>query len=208
MEAFFHLTNNVSYLLVVLLALLIFPAIIIREQIGWQKLAILDFPLFFGATLSFIAFYVSSQREIGRSWKPTLKYMPCLMSLGIGLSLTNVRAVLEALTNKSTEFTRTPKYRIEGEEGEWRDKKYRAPEDFSMVGELLLAVYFLAAVVFAIAEQYWIGVPFLLIFFNGFAYTAAVSLLSRRSAPGRERELALAWSEVGSPGGNAVNVEP
>ncbi len=182
MEAFFHLTNNFSYLLVVLLALLIRPAIIIRERIGWQRVVILDFPLFFGATFSFIAFYVSSQREIGRDWKPTLKCMPILMSVGIGLSLNNVHAVLEAMTNRRTEFTRTPKYRIEGGEGEWRDKKYRARGNFSLVGEVVLAVYFLAAIVFAVMEHYWIGVPFLLMFFNGFAYTATLTLLSRWSA--------------------------
>ena len=180
-EAFFHLTNNYSYLLVVLLALLILPAIIIRERIGWQRVAILDFPLFFGATLSFIAFYVSSQREIGRDWKPTLKCMPILMSVGIGLSLNNVHAVLEAVTNRRTEFTRTPKYRIEADGGEWRDKKYRARGNFSLVGEVVLAVYFLAAIVFAVVENYWIGVPFLLMFFNGFAYTATLSFTSRWS---------------------------
>lgn len=190
-EAFFHLTSNFSYLLVVLLALLLFPAIVIREQIGWQKLAILDFPLFFGATFSFVAFYVSSQTEIGRSWKPTLKYMPLLMSLGLGLSVNNARAVLEALVGRSTEFTRTPKYRIEGEAGEWKDKKYRAPGNFSLAGEIVLAVYFLAALVFAVVERYWLGVPFLLVFFNGFAYTAAVSVLSR-SGGGARRELAHA----------------
>lgn len=192
-EAFFHLTSNFSYLLVILLALLIFPAIIIREQIGWQKLAILDFPLFFGATFSFVAFYISSQTEIGRSWKPALKYMPLLMSLGVGLSLNNVRAVLEALVGRSTEFTRTPKYRIEGNGGEWRDKKYRAPGNFSLAGEIVLAVYFLAALVFAVVERYWLGVPFLLVFFNGFAYTAIVSVLSR-SGGGARRELAPATS--------------
>ncbi|HVE65281.1 MAG TPA: glycosyltransferase, partial [Thermoanaerobaculia bacterium] len=186
-EAFFHLTSNFSYLLVVLLALLLFPAIIIREQIGWQKLAILDFPLFFGATLSFIAFYVSSQSEIGRSWKQTLKYMPFLMSLGLGLSLNNVRAVIEALAGSRTEFTRTPKYRIEGEAGEWKDKKYRSPGNFSLAGEIVLALYFFAALVFAVVERYWLGVPFLLVFFNGFAYTAGVSILSRsRDGAGRE----------------------
>jgi len=181
-EAFFHLTNNLSYLLVVLLALLIFPAIVIREQIGWRKLAVLDFPLFFAGTLSFIAFYVSSQREIGRSWKPALKYVPCLLSLGIGLSVNNVRAVLEALVGRSTEFTRTPKYRIEGESGEWRSKKYRASANFSLIGELLLAGYFLAVLLFSIVERYWLAVPFLLVFFNGFAYTAGVSILSRSDA--------------------------
>lgn len=190
-EAFFHLTNNFSYLLVVLLALLIVPAIIIRERIGWQKLALVDFPLFFGATFSFIAFYVSSQREIGRRWRPTLRYMPFLMSLGIGLSLNNVRAVLEALFGRATEFTRTPKYRIEGERGEWRHKKYRASGNFSVLGETILAAYFLLAIVFAVVEGYWIGIPFLLMFFNGFAYTALLSLISRWDTRAR-RELATA----------------
>jgi cellulose synthase/poly-beta-1,6-N-acetylglucosamine synthase-like glycosyltransferase len=181
-EAFFHLTNNFSYLLVVLLALLIVPAIIIRERIGWQKLALLDFPLFFGATFSFIGFYVSSQREIGREWRPTLRYMPFLMSLGIGLSLNNVRAVLEAIFGRRTEFTRTPKYRIEGGQGEWRSKKYRASANFSVFGEILLAAYFLFAIGFSVTEHYWLGIPFLLMFFNGFAYTALLSLISRWAA--------------------------
>ena len=188
-EAFFHLTNNFSHLLVVLLALLIVPAILIRERIGWQRVAILDFPLFFGATFSFIAFYVSSQREIGRDWKQTLKSMPLLLSLGIGLSLTNVHAVLEALASRKTGFARTPKFGIEGGQGEWRSKKYRAPGNFSLAAEILLAVYFFGAIVFAVRENYWVGVPFLLIFFNGFAYTASLSLASRYFGAPRRLEL-------------------
>jgi cellulose synthase/poly-beta-1,6-N-acetylglucosamine synthase-like glycosyltransferase len=178
LEAFFHLTNNFSYLFVVLLALLIVPAIIIREQIGWRRVAILDFPLFFGATFSFIAFYISSQKEIGRDWRPTLRCMPFLMSLGIGLSLNNLHAVLEAIFQRPSDFTRTPKYRIEGVSGEWRSKKYRARGNYSLFGELILAAYFFGATVFAIVQNYWIGVPFLLVFFNGFAYTALLSILS------------------------------
>jgi cellulose synthase/poly-beta-1,6-N-acetylglucosamine synthase-like glycosyltransferase len=181
LEAAFHLTGNVSYLLVLLLALLIVPAIVIRERIGWQKLAIVDFPLFFGATFSFVAFYISSQREIGRGWKEAARLLPFLMSLGIGLCLNNVRAVLEALTDRRSEFTRTPKYRIEGDHGEWRDKKYRAAKNFSTAGEILLSVYFFGAIVFAAMENYWLGIPFLLVFFNGFAYTAALSLAWRSS---------------------------
>jgi len=178
-EAFFHLTNNISYFLVVLLSLLIVPAIVIRERIGWQRVAIFDFPLFFGATCSFIAFYVSSQREIGREWRQTLRWMPLLMSLGIGLSINNVHAVLEGFFGRRSEFRRTPKYRIEGAGGEWLSKKYRAPGNGSLLGETLLALYFLGAILFAIKENYWVGVPFLMIFFNGFAYTAALSWMSR-----------------------------
>lgn len=179
-EAFFHLTNNVSYLFVVALALLIVPAMLIRERIGWRRLAIIDFPLFFGATFSFVAFYVSSQKEIGRDWKTTLRHMPFLMSLGIGLSLNNLHAVLEGFFGQSGEFARTPKYSIEGGDGEWRSKKYRAAANFSFFGEMLLAGYFLAATIFAAVENYWVGVPFLLVFFNGFAYTALLSKLPDR----------------------------
>jgi cellulose synthase/poly-beta-1,6-N-acetylglucosamine synthase-like glycosyltransferase len=177
-EAFFHLTNNLSYVLVVLLALLLVPAILIRDRIGWQKLAMLDFPLFFGATLSFLAFYVSSQREIGRGWKSTLRCLPLLLSLGIGISVNNARAVLEALLRRPTGFTRTPKYSIEGERGEWRTKKYRAGGNGSMAGEIVLALYFLACLVFAVRFGYWIAVPFLAVFFQGFASTAALSATS------------------------------
>jgi len=182
-EAFFHLTNNFSYLFVVILALLIVPAIVIRERIGWQRVAIIDFPLFFGATFSFIAFYVSSQKEIGRDWRPTLRCMPFLMSLGIGLSLNNLHAVLEGLFGRPGEFARTPKYRIEGDSGEWLSKKYRATSNYSLAAEVILAGYFLAATVFAVVENYWVGVPFLLVFLNGFAYTAVLSVGPLRVEP-------------------------
>jgi len=177
-EAFFHLTNNVSYVLVVLLSLLLVPAILIRDRIGWQRLAILDFPLFFGATLSFLAFYVSSQREIGLGWRPTLRSLPLLLSLGIGISINNARAVLEAFLRRPTGFTRTPKYSIEGEQGEWKTKKYRARGNGSMAGEIVLALYFLACLAFAVRFGYWIAVPFLLVFFQGFASTAVLSATS------------------------------
>jgi hypothetical protein len=105
--------------------------------------------------------------------------MPSLMSIGIGLSLNNAHAVLEGIFGRAGDFSRTPKYRIEGGRGEWRTKKYRASGNFSLAAEILLALYFLGALLFAARENYWTGIPFLLIFFNGFAYTAALSLSSR-----------------------------
>ncbi len=167
------------------LALLMVPAIVIRDRIGWQKLLVVDVPLFFAGSLSFAAFYVCSQRELGRGWAPTLRHLPFLLSLGIGLSVSNARAVLEAAFGHSTDFARTPKYAIEGRRGEWRSKRYRPPRDASLVGELLLAAYFLAALAFAVRYRYWASVPFLLVFFNGYAYTAALSLGSLGSSSSR-----------------------
>jgi cellulose synthase/poly-beta-1,6-N-acetylglucosamine synthase-like glycosyltransferase len=179
-EAFIHLAGNFSYPLVVLLALLLVPAIVIRDRIGWQKLVLLDFPLFFGATLSFVAFYLTSQREIGRGWRAMASDLPFLLSLGIGLSVNNARAVLEAVFAKPTGFARTPKYSIEGTGGEWRSKKYRAARNSSILAEAVLAAYFLGCLVFAVLFRYWAAVPFLFVFFHGFAYTAVLSLVSGR----------------------------
>ena len=186
-EAFVHLAGNSSYVLVVALSLLLVPAILIRDRIGWQKLAALDFPLFFGATLSFVAFYLASQRELGRGWLVTLRDLPGVSALGIGLSIHNARAVLEGLfAHRAAEgFVRTPKYSIEGAGGEWRSKKYRAASRGSVVLEIVLAAYYFAALLFAVRFGYWIALPFLLVFFHGFAYTAALTLRSSFSATPR-----------------------
>ncbi len=186
-EALVHLAGNSSHLLVFALSLLLVPAVVIRDRIGWQRLAALDFPLFFGATLAFLAFYFASQRELGRSWSATLRDLPGVSALGIGLCPSNARAVLEALFSKpgGDEFVRTPKYSIEGAAGEWRTKKYRASGHGSVLVEVVLAAYFLAGLLFAARFGYWVAVPFLLVFFHGFAYTAALSLRSSVSAAPR-----------------------
>src|SRR6186713_1931283 len=124
-EAFFHLTANFNYLLMSLLSILMFPAMVIRYQMGWYEMLLIDIPLFFAATMSVCNFYIVCQREVHKDWVSRLRYMPFLMSIGIGLCVNNTKAVLEALVDKKTEFARTPKYHIEGNGDEWASKKYR-----------------------------------------------------------------------------------
>src|SRR5215207_3303971 len=108
-EAFFHLTANFNYPLMCILSILMFPSMVIRYNMGWYEMMLIDVPLFFAATFSFCNFYMVCQREIHKDWLARLKYVPFLMSVGIGLSINNTRAVLEALFNKHSDFARTPK---------------------------------------------------------------------------------------------------
>ncbi len=124
-EAFFHLTANFNYPLMCVLSVLMFPSMVIRYNMGWYEMMLIDVPLFFAATFSVCNFYMVCQREIHRDWRARIKYLPFLMSIGIGLCINNTRAVFEALFNKQSEFARTPKYRIEGDSDEWVGKKYR-----------------------------------------------------------------------------------
>src|SRR5918994_1535550 len=105
-EAFFHLTANFNYPLMCVLSVLMFPAMRIRYNMGWYEMLLIDVPLFFAATFSVCNFYMICQREIHHDWRARTRYLPFLMSIGIGLSINNTRAVFEALFNKHTEFTR------------------------------------------------------------------------------------------------------
>ncbi len=97
-EAFFHLTANFNYLLMVVLSILMFPAMYVRYNMGWTEMLLIDVPLFFAATFSVANFYLVCQRELFReTWMSRLKYLPFLMSIGIGLCINNARAVIEAL---------------------------------------------------------------------------------------------------------------
>src|SRR5919201_742110 len=141
-EAFFHLTANFNYILMCLLSILMFPAMVIRYNMGWYEMLLIDIPLFFAATFSFCNFYTVCQREIHKDWRARIKYVPFLMSVGIGLSINNTRAVVEALFRKDSEFARTPKYRIEADADEWVGKKYRQSVAIQPLIELLLGLYF------------------------------------------------------------------
>jgi cellulose synthase/poly-beta-1,6-N-acetylglucosamine synthase-like glycosyltransferase len=175
-ESFFHLTNNVSYPLVVLLSLLVFPAMLIRHRLGWTSLILLDFPLFFVSTFSVITFYLTSQKEIDPAWRTKLRYMPMVMSLGIGLAVNNAHAVLEAFFRKKTDFCRTPKYSITEASASWHRKLYRSPVSLSFSLEAALALYFALAIALAIDQRIYLALPFLVIFFSGYFYMTVLTI--------------------------------
>jgi cellulose synthase/poly-beta-1,6-N-acetylglucosamine synthase-like glycosyltransferase len=178
-EAFFHLTANFNYPLMCVLSMLMFPSMVIRYNMGWYEMLLIDVPLFFAATFSFCNFYVVCQREIHKDWVARIKYVPFLMSVGIGLSINNTRAVFEAIFNKQTEFARTPKYRIEGHADDFVGKQYRQSVAVQPLVELALGLYFTATVFYALANQIYGTLPFLVLFQVGFLYTALVSVVQQ-----------------------------
>lgn len=178
-EAFFHLTANFNYPLMTVLSILMFPAMVIRYNMGWYEMLLIDVPLFCAATLSVSNFYMVSQRELHADWKTRLKYLPFLMSIGIGLSINNTKAVFEAMLNRQSEFARTPKYRIEDGGDDWMGKRYRQTVSVQPIVELALGLYFTATVFYALANQLWGTLPFLMLFQAGFLYTGLLSIVQQ-----------------------------
>jgi cellulose synthase/poly-beta-1,6-N-acetylglucosamine synthase-like glycosyltransferase len=182
-EAVYHLTANLSYPLMIVLSVLLLPAMIIRFYQGWFQMLYIDLPLFMASTFSISSFYLVSQKELfPKSWLRSLLYLPFLMSLGIGLTITNTRAVLEALVGKQTAFARTPKYRVESKKDRIGAKKYRKRLGWVPWIELLIGTYFALAVFYAIDNENYFTVPFLLLFVGGYWVTGLMSLLQGRFA--------------------------
>ena len=86
------------------------------------------------------------------------------MALGIGLTITNTKAVIEALIGKQSAFARTPKYSVVSKQDKIGATKYRKRLGWVPWLELLIGTYFAATVYYAIDNENYITVPFLLAF--------------------------------------------
>jgi cellulose synthase/poly-beta-1,6-N-acetylglucosamine synthase-like glycosyltransferase len=180
-EAWYHMTANISYPLMIVLSVLLLPAMIIRFYQGWFQMLYIDLPLFMASTFSISSFYLVSQRELfPRRWPRAILYLPFLMALGIGLTITNTIAVLEALVGKQTAFARTPKYHVESKKDKVRASKYRRRLGWVPWIELLIGSYFALTVYYALDNENYITVPFLILFVVGYWYTGLMSLLQGR----------------------------
>jgi cellulose synthase/poly-beta-1,6-N-acetylglucosamine synthase-like glycosyltransferase len=200
-EAFFHLTNNFAYPLLILLSLLLLPNLYFRSTHGVRDVLMIDLPLFFGTTLSLATFYMASQKEIARfdrpneeprfPWRAFVR-LPIVLSLGIGLSVNQTRAVWEAVTNKDTEFVRTPKHGIMGKLESWSSKKYRGARSLTPFIELALSGYFAVTMWVALDHRHYLSMPFLGLFLCGYGYVGGASLWQGKLARAFRRVFPLA----------------
>jgi hypothetical protein len=146
-------------------------------QAGWVRTLLLDGPIFMTASVSVAVFYICAQRELNpRTWMKEILLLPALLALGVGLSLNNARAVLEAVFNHKSDFARTPKYGIERKSQPWRSCKYMPLKSLLPIAEMAFGLYFTYFVWFAIQHGQFISVPFLAMFQIGFLYVSLSSL--------------------------------
>jgi cellulose synthase/poly-beta-1,6-N-acetylglucosamine synthase-like glycosyltransferase len=186
-EAFLHLTPNISYPLMIVVSALMLPVMIVRFYMGWFQMVFLDLPLIAASFWSISLFYVVAQRELyPKTWKRSILMLPMLMATGVGLTIINTRAVLEALFGVETGFVRTPKYAIGERQVKLENKKYRRRSGWLPYAEIAIGTYFLGMVVFAITIYNFLSLPFLSLFVFGY-YWAGFSTLYQ------EHQSRLAW---------------
>jgi cellulose synthase/poly-beta-1,6-N-acetylglucosamine synthase-like glycosyltransferase len=195
LEAFFHLTPNISYPLMILVCALMLPVMIVRFYMGWFQMLLIDTPLIAASFWSISAFYMIAHRELfPKTWKRAFLFLPALMAAGVALTIINSRAVIEALIGYQTAFARTPKYAIAGDNKvRVENVGYRRRSGWLPYAELAVGTYFLAMVIFAIESFNFLAVPFLLLFVGGYYWAAGTTLWQEYQGKlqwQRQRELA------------------
>jgi hypothetical protein len=151
------------------------PALLVCE--GRQKLSgTADLALLVFGVVAVYCYYLAAQRVSRRSLARSLLFLPFLSAVGMGISLSNTRAVLSALFGRKSEFQRTPKYDIRSRRDTWRDKRYRATERILPFFEVAFGLYFAFGIALALSHRLYYSLPFLLLFAGGFLYVGLASL--------------------------------
>ena len=179
-EASVHLTHNATYALVLALSVFAYPAALARYVAGRGTMLAVELPLFLLATGSVIWFYAVASLEGGRSLRRQVRYFPAVMSVAIGLSISNTRALLEGILGVTTPFHRTPKYDLVARGDAPRGTLYRGLHSGTAWLEIALSVYLAWTLLFVVRHALFGAVPFVLLFLFGYLYVGVLSVRAWR----------------------------
>jgi len=169
-EAWFHLTSPLVHVFILLLVLLVLPAMFVtlplRHANPGVSIGLGVLFLILGA-LAACTFYLASQCTQGLSVWKTLLRLPALMAIGVGISVINSRAVIEAIFGRQSPFVRTPKYNGDREvDPVVKRHKKLIPNG---VLEILLGLLMIACIAMSLLRPHTIvAVPFLILFACGY----------------------------------------
>jgi len=182
-EAFLHLTPNISYPLMMVVSALMLPVMIVRFYMGVWQMVFIDLPLIMAAFWSISAFYVIAQRELyPKNWKRSILLLPVLMAIGVALTVINTRAVLEAVFGVTTGFVRTPKYAVGDRPMNLESKQYRRKSGWLPYIEIAIGTYFVVMIAFAVDTYNFFAIPFLLLFVAGYYWAGFGTLYQEQQS--------------------------
>lgn len=178
MEATAHLTSNFAYLLLICLCFLIYPNQHSSVKLSPVEYYMLNGTIFFFSSVSVALFYFTAQKALRpKTWWKEIPYLPLLLALGIGMSINNAKAVLEAIFNHETAFVRTPKYGADQQHKvDIKKSSYKAIKTLTPFIELLFGLFFSFVVIEAAIDGRWAAAVLLSLFPIGFLYTAFCSI--------------------------------
>lgn len=176
-ECFVHLSSNIVFPFIIVVALLNLPVVLIKNLTGQYDFYYSLMSVFVLASISTFMFYSFAQSVIHMDWRKRLLLFPIFLAGSMGLAVNNTKAVFEAIIGKKSPFTRTPKDGIIGNKVNLDAKKYFSKKIDSVVFfEILMSLYFIASIVVSAYFLEIAAIPFQLLFLAGFGIVGFMSL--------------------------------
>ena len=176
-ESFIHLTSNIVFPFIIIVALLNVPLVIIKNTVGGFDRYYSMMSIFVLASVSTFLFYTYAQKAIHLDWRKRLLLFPVFLAGSMGFAVNNTKAVLEALVGKKSGFARTPKDGMVGSQKVTRKASYAHRKiSVVIVIELLLTLYFVAGIIISAIYLEIAAMPFQLLFLMGFGTVGYMSL--------------------------------
>jgi len=160
-EGLFHLFSNLSYPLIILIAMMSMPLALIKTN-NEMLAGFINYAMLFSVSLVFIYLYYSSTIKSELNIGNKLLFLPAILGFGAGVSLNNTKAVFDALRNKQTPFVRTPK------SGDLMKVRYSSGIKQVSIFELIIIIYFIISIALTIFSGEFSVAPFQLLFLIGF----------------------------------------
>jgi cellulose synthase/poly-beta-1,6-N-acetylglucosamine synthase-like glycosyltransferase len=197
LEGAIHLT---SYLVHPLMLIVLFLTLPMGFSHSWVLVAA---PWLMVAALGPPLMYAVAAVADGEGRRKRLRVLPLLVLLGMGLALSNTRAVLRALLGREQGFERTPKFALRTRGDQWVGSLYALSDDGLVWAELALTLFAIALLV--VPGVHWGFAPWLLLYGAGFGYVALLSLKQMRE---HRRWLARPTRSTASKAARIVSTEP
>ncbi|MGF1529960.1 MAG: glycosyltransferase [Puniceicoccaceae bacterium] len=170
-QAFFHLTHYAVHLMILLMSLLAWPVLLSGVADLSPSFYMVLGGLILAAFLGPNTLYLLAQWWVDRrGWAKKLLLLPLLMCLGLGVAVSNARAVLEALIGVKSAFIRTPKA------GDVEKKVYRSRRTWVPWAEIGLGIYSGVTLFFYLEAGAWLIGPFLALYTTGYLAVGLSSL--------------------------------
>lgn len=176
-QATFHMSNYLVHPLIVVVAVLT-PILIVSGSTQNIRFPLIYLSL---ASLGPPTLFAVAQISLHKGrWMKRYKSMPILILIGSGIALSNSKAVLEALFGVGNNFRRTPKFNIKSSADCWQNSVYRLPLNAVVLGELVLAIYFVWGAWVAAVSGNQLAIPFILLYAFSFGYVGWQGLWDAR----------------------------
>ncbi len=170
MQAFFHMTHYLVHPMMLTLSLLALPVLMIIDvRMNPAVFGLIALVLLF-SMMAPSALYMVSQRAAYRDWRHRMLCLPFLVAIGVGIAVSNTRAVFEAVVGRESGFIRTPK------RGDRAVKNYRVRLPRLPFIEIGLGIYCTISLAYYLsAGKYLIG-PFLAAYAAGFLFIGLLTI--------------------------------